>query len=83
MWFLIKKNEFLIICTLFLLKLSFLHENDIFSFSVPFFQIPYFFLAKMVIFRKIAIFWRKFNFEGSKEIIFRMGHVTVGLHMLP
>ena len=26
-------------------------------------------------------FWWKFNFKGSKEIIFRVGHVTVGLHM--
>ena len=31
---------------------------------------------------KMSIFWWKFNFKGSKEIIFRMGHVTIGLHML-
>ena len=30
---------------------------------------------------RISIFWWKFNFKGSKEIIFRVGHVTVGLHM--
>ena len=39
------------------------------------------FFPKNVFSVRISIFWWKFNFKGSKEIIFRVGHVTVGLHM--
>ena len=55
-----------------------------------FFQILYFFGQNGNFSIEYEILWQvknvyflwKFNFKGSKEIIFRMGHVTIGLHML-